>query len=102
MGTAAKAYLLAYNLAQTAGWALVLAQTLRALAADGNADGVYAAAGATVRECRRMHTAGDLQHPALRVRWYFGCSEVAEDLQPLARRPVPGRGGSRDSACNNR
>lgn len=55
MGAAAKAYLLAYNLAQTAGWALALAQTVRALVADGNATGVYAAAGTTVCKFRRMH-----------------------------------------------
>lgn len=49
---AAKGYLLLYNAAQSAGWALALFQTLRASVQDRRLDTVYAAAGLTVRECR--------------------------------------------------
>lgn len=45
----AKYYLIAFNLAQAAGWSLVLYQTLHELVMSKSAAGVYAAAGLPTR-----------------------------------------------------
>jgi hypothetical protein len=47
---AAKGYLLLYNIAQSAGWAVALVQTLAVIVRDGSMNNVYAAAGGTVSE----------------------------------------------------
>lgn len=74
MARVATVYLLAYNLAQSAAWAAVLAQTVRSLTERPSGDRVYSAAGMTVREL----------HPQTRLRpsaWASGADPGMELIE---------------------